>query len=98
MADYQLSGKAEEDLIDIYTYSWQEFGEIRADAYLQALEEKFLLLAESPFIGRAIDHIRPGYRRFEHASHSVFYTVGDQTITVMRVLHNRQDVDQALGM
>ena len=96
MADYQLSGKAEEDLIGIYTFSYQKFGVAKADAYLLALEERFYSLAERPFLGRSIDHTRQGYRQYEHVSHSIFYTVDDYGITVMRVLHNSMNTDRHL--
>ena len=48
MAEYQLSKKADEDLNDIYFFSYPQFGEARADAYLLALERRFSILAGSP--------------------------------------------------
>ena len=96
MADYVLSGQADRDLIEIYTFSYQRFGEARADAYLLALEERFSILAEQPLLGRRIDHIREGYLRYEHASHSIFYTRRDDDILIVRVLHTRMDIEQHL--
>ncbi|PIQ97461.1 MAG: hypothetical protein COV67_04065 [Nitrospinae bacterium CG11_big_fil_rev_8_21_14_0_20_56_8] len=65
MADYRLSNKADEDLTEIYTFSYQRFGEAGADAYLLSLEERFLALANQPHLGRKADHIRKGYFRYE---------------------------------
>lgn len=42
---------AEQDLIDIWLYSWQYWGEQQADDYLDALEKVFHLLAEQPKLG-----------------------------------------------
>lgn len=56
MAEYQLSNKADEDLNDIYSFSYRRFGEARADAYLLALERRFSILAAQPGLGRRIDH------------------------------------------
>jgi toxin ParE1/3/4 len=70
---YELSAAADRDLNDIYIYSYREFGEAKADAHFRSLEECFERLAEFPDIGRPIDHIRPGYFRFPHASHSVYF-------------------------
>jgi len=96
MANYLLSGKADEDLISIYLFTLEEFGETQADAYLYALEERFEILAENPALGRGIAHIREGYRRYEHVSHSIFYRATDGGVLIMRVLHSSMDTDQHL--
>ena len=64
MADYVLTQRADQDIAEIYRFSYQQFGAAKADAYLLALEERFLMLAEQPLIGQKIDHIRV---RFSHA-------------------------------
>ena len=97
MAEYELSKKADDDLNDIYLFSYQRFGEAKADAYLLALERRFSLLAAQPGLGRRIDHIRAGYFRYQHASHSIFYRLTDNGIIVMRVLHRSMDVGRHIG-
>jgi toxin ParE1/3/4 len=94
MAEYELSNKADDDLNEIYIFSRQRFGKAKADAYLLALEERFSILARQPRLGRRIDHIRPGYLRYEHVSHSIFYRLTENGIIVMRVLHRRMAVEQ----
>jgi toxin ParE1/3/4 len=91
MASYELSVEADRDLTDIYIYSYRTFGAARADTYLSSLENCFVRLADSPEIGRSIDHIRAGYRRFEHARHVVFYVKTVPGIRIVRVLHDRMD-------
>ena len=94
MAKYELSAAADRDLEGIYIYSYREFGEAKADAYLRSLEECFERLAAFPGIGRPIDHIRPGYFRFPHASHTVFFVKIADGIRVVRVLHQRMDPER----
>ena len=96
MADYQLSGAAEQDLAEIYTFSYRSFGEAKADAYLLSLEEYFVMLADNPRLGRRVDHIREGYFRFEHQSHSIFYTQRESGILIVRILHSRMDAERQL--
>jgi toxin ParE1/3/4 len=96
MAEYVLSEQAADDLTEIYLFSYQQFGESKADAYLLGLEERFELLAETPLIGRKIDHIRAGYLRYAHASHSIFYTSREEGILVIRVLHRSMDAETHL--
>ena len=95
MADYLLSVKADEDLTDIYRFSYERFGEAKADAYLFSLEECFQHLSENPALGHRMDMIRAGYFRYEHISHSIFYTRKNaHNILIVRVLHNSMDSKQ----
>jgi len=91
MPDYILSGKADQDLTEIYIFSHEQFGEARANAYLLSLEERFEVLARQPSLGRRIDQIRKGYFRYEHDSHSIFYKRRRNGILIMRVLHQQMD-------
>lgn len=97
MADYVLTQKADQDITEIYRFSYEQFSVARADAYLQALEERFVMLAEQPLLGQKIDHIRAGYFRYHHARHSIFYTLrAEGVILIVRVLHSSMDIEQHL--
>ena len=48
MINYVLSNAADNDLRKIYRYSLEEFGELKAAAYLQSLDECFQALAANP--------------------------------------------------
>ena len=48
MGDYQLSGKADQELDEIYEYSIKQFGEHVADEYFLSLRDCLLKLADSP--------------------------------------------------
>jgi plasmid stabilization system protein ParE len=74
MAIYELTEAADADLSEIYTYSYREFGEAKADGYFRSLERCFEQLAEFPGIGRPIEHLRPGYFLFRmRATPSILY-------------------------
>lgn len=45
---YVLSPEAEQDLVDIYDYSLQEWGEAQAGIYLSGLYDAFLISARFP--------------------------------------------------
>jgi toxin ParE1/3/4 len=92
MSKYTLSSKADKDITEIYQYSYERFGYMQADSYLQGLEDKFRHLADQPFVGRQIDHIRKGYFRYEYESHSIFYKQTENGIIIMRVLHRGRDM------
>ena len=96
MASFELSVAADRDLTGIYRYSYRQFSAEQADAYLLSLDQCFSKLAQFPQLGRSIDHLRRGYFRFEHASHTVFYVRTALGICIIRVLHERMDPDRHL--
>jgi toxin ParE1/3/4 len=91
MAKFELSRAADRDLADIVTYTIRQHGERQADRYLVSLEACFQRLADRPLLARPANRLRPGYRRFEHASHVIFFTIASDGIHIVRVLHQRMD-------
>jgi toxin ParE1/3/4 len=88
---FLLTTEAEADILDIYRYTFENFGEAQADIYHDGLHDCFELLADTPLIGRDYSFLRPGLRRYEHISHSVYYRLTDIGILILRVLHQRMD-------
>ena len=62
-ANYRLSVEAKADLIRIYRYGFETYGEARADQYFRDLIERFELLAEQPKMYPAADEIGVGVRK-----------------------------------
>ncbi len=93
MKGYLLSPAAQADLGNIWDYSASNWGEDRADRYILGIRDACAALAEGSRQGRAIDDIRPGYRKLAVESHFLFYRVTDAgQIDVVRILHQRMDV------
>jgi len=82
---------AEEDLADIWLYSFEIQGERQADKYYDELIKGMELLAYNPALGVSCDHIREGYRRFKFNCHVVYYKVTESRLTIIRVLHERME-------
>jgi len=52
---------------------------------------------DNPMIGRACDEVRPGYRKHAVGSHTLYYRIASaDVIDVVRILHQRMDVDRHL--
>ncbi len=90
MATYRLNLEAEKDVRRLYRFGIETFGLERADRYFDGLFERFDQLAEKPRLYRAVDDIRPGYRRSVYGAHSIYYRVNGDVIEIMRVL-GRED-------
>jgi len=89
---YKLSAAAASDIEEILNQSIIDFGAQQTEAYYTSLTQCLKLPGYNPEMGRAADDIRPGYRRFPHESHMVFYTADAEDILIVRILHNRMDV------
>jgi toxin ParE1/3/4 len=61
MPKYRLTPAAKSDLIEIWNYTVDTWGEKQTEKYLQDMEDKLNQLAETPEIGQQRSEIRPGY-------------------------------------
>jgi toxin ParE1/3/4 len=88
-----VSKKANTDLLSIYSYI-EKHNPTAADAILRRIDEKFKQLSELPFIGRERSSLAPGLRSVVVGMHLIFYVVGQDLITIVRVIDGRMDVDE----
>lgn len=86
-----ISELAENDLLNSWTYTLDRWDEAQADAYVEVFADRFALLATQPGAGRAIDGVRPGYRRAQLGSHLIFYRQVPGGIEIARILHEHMD-------
>jgi toxin ParE1/3/4 len=94
---YVLSPAAQADLEQIWDYTNDHWGVDQAEEYLREVQRAIERAAANPRIGRDCDEIRPGYRKLAAGSHTLFYRVNAEgIIEVVRVLHQRMDVDRHL--
>ncbi len=91
MAELSLTPAAVQDLEDIWRYTAQRWNVTQAEHYIDRLTACFEALAQAPLSAPACDHIRPGYRRKAIESHVVYFRIGQDMVTVVRILHERMD-------
>ncbi|MDO8768432.1 MAG: type II toxin-antitoxin system RelE/ParE family toxin [Burkholderiaceae bacterium] len=96
MTDILHSHRAREDLKRIWRYTYQTWGEAQANRYLDDMNLTIERLAKNPELGSPRDHIRQGYRAMLCGRHLIFFTVQVDAIRIVRVLHERMDVDRAI--
>jgi len=83
---------AKVDLADIWDYIAED-NESRADAFIDAIDQKFHVLAEQPAIGRARDELAEGIRSFPIGQYIIFYQPVPGGVEIVRVLHGARDID-----
>jgi len=94
---YQLSKKAELDLINIWEYTFHKWSKKQADRYLGLLFNEMDYISKNPKTGKDQQEIREGYRYTQMKSHLIFYRETDtKIIEIVRILHQRMDTDSHL--
>jgi toxin ParE1/3/4 len=93
---YRLTPAAQRDLASIWDYTEENGGVAQAEAYLGDLREAIERIAKDPLRGRSCEAVRVGYRRYVSGSHLIFYRVQGHGVDVIRILHQRMDIDQRL--
>lgn len=91
MQSVQLTRLAQKDLVDIWRYSAQLWGEVQADSYLEAIDHGIRLLRDHPESGMSRHEVREGYRVLFVNHHAIYYLASGSVIRVVRVLHQRMD-------
>lgn len=95
---YKLSVKAAEDIENIWLYTLENWSPEQADRYVNLIFDEIEYLSVSPESGKDFSHVRKNYRCAKVKSHLIFYRlVANQAdIEVIRVLHQRMDIEERL--
>lgn len=96
---FRLSRKAEEDLEGIWLYTLETWSKEQADRYLSLIFDEIEFLSINPKTGQDVDHIRKNYRYSKVKSHLIFYKhkKSDDIIEVIRILHERMDLENRIN-
>jgi toxin ParE1/3/4 len=95
----RLSPEAEDDLTQAAEYldretANQDFGHRLHNDLGHTMD----LIAENPWIGRARHDLQEGLRGFPHGSYTIFWRLHGEEVQIIRVLHQRQDVEAEFGI
>ena len=93
MPTFRLTAKARADLVSIGRYTEDVWGREQRNKYLAELDECFHTLAAKPNMGRTCDDISKGYHKYHIGRHLIFYRHADKDIEIIRILHDRMDIE-----
>lgn len=96
---YKISHEANQDLENIWIYTYENWSLEQADRYFNLIMDEIEYLADNPKSGKNYDHVKKGYFRAKIRSHSIFYKTNSkiQVIEIIRVLHQRMDIESRLN-
>jgi plasmid stabilization system protein ParE len=94
-----LSPEAEDDLIQAAEYLDRETGNaVFGHRLHDEIDHVMNLIVENPLMGRARPDLQNGLRGFPHGQYTIFWRLRENEIEIVRVLHQRQDVEREFGI
>ena len=95
---HRVAPEAEAELHNIWDYVSKESGSVEgADRLIDAIAERFYLLANYPHIGRRRDEdLREGLRSFPVGEHVIIYRLEDEDVLILHVLRGSRDIEALL--
>ncbi|MCR2833631.1 type II toxin-antitoxin system RelE/ParE family toxin [Parerythrobacter lacustris] len=91
-----LRDAAKLDLADIWLSTANRWGVDQADDYVRAIEDRLSRICDFPESYPNYDCSHGKFRKARSGEHLIFYIISEMTVEVVRVLHSRMDVEDAL--
>ena len=97
MLEYVISEKAVEDINNIWIYTAENWSVSQADRYYNLIYDEIEYIVNNFDMARDFGKIRKSYKYSKVKSHLIFFKI-DKTneIEVVRVLHERMDIESRL--
>ena len=92
-----ISNKAVSDLEGIWLYTVKKWSVEQADRYYNLIFDEINYICKNINTGKSMEHVRKGYRASKVKSHLIFFRVVNDTIEIVRILHERMDIKNRLN-
>ena len=97
MSQYVISEKAVEDINNIWIYTAENWSVAQADRYYNLIYDEIEFIANNFDMARDFGKIRKSYKCSKVKSHLIFFKKDKMNeIEVIRVLHERMDIESRL--
>jgi toxin ParE1/3/4 len=97
MPAFRLTVKARADLTNAGRYTQKTWGRDQRNCHPSRLDEVFHLLARERDRGHPCDDIGQGYRQYHPGRPVILYRQSSQDIEIIRILHERMDIEVRLS-
>ena len=94
---YVISEKALGDLEDIWSFTASKWSVDQADRYYNLIIDEIDYICKNITSGKSMAHVREGYRATKVKSHLIFYKIADDIVQIVRILHERMDVNNRIS-
>lgn len=93
----RIARAAQKDLRNIDAFTLERWGDAQRARYAQLVGDRLELLASEPELGTNLGPRRPELYRLRAGEHFFIYRMSKDRVTVIRVLHVRNDIFSRLG-
>lgn len=93
---FVISKKAILDLEEIWLYTVEKWSAEQADRYYNLVFDEINYICNNINSGKSMEHVRKDYRASKVKSHLIFYRVANGMIEIIRILHERMDIENRL--
>ncbi len=98
MSEYIISEKALDDINKIWIYTAENWSIEQADRYYNLIFDEIEYIVGHFEMARDFGNVRKNYRSSKVKSHLVFFKkTAEKEIEVIRVLHERMDIENKLN-
>ena len=94
---YVISKKALTDLEEIWLYTLEKWTVDQANRYYTLIFDEINFICKNINAGKSMEHVRKGYRASKVKSHLIFYRILNNTVEIIRILHERMDIENRLN-
>ena len=93
MSKYHFTNKAQDDLIDIWDYTVEEWSQNQAEKYYNLIIASCIDLANNPQFGKSYEIISLNILGYKCGEHIIFYReISKNEIEIIRILHGMMDL------
>jgi toxin ParE1/3/4 len=93
---YRIRATAVRDLEGIWEYTFRKWSKDQADRYHGLIINEIEYVAENKTVGKDMGHVRKGYFVTYVKSHMIFFLRQKGIVHVIRILHQKMDVESNL--
>jgi toxin ParE1/3/4 len=93
---FVISKKAISDIEEIWLYTVAKWSIVQADRYYHLIFDEINYICKNINTGKSMEHVRKGYRASKVKSHLIFYRVLNETVEIIRILHEGMDIENLL--
>jgi toxin ParE1/3/4 len=93
---YLFTARALADLDEIWLYTVEKWSVEQADRYYKLIIAEIEYICTNTDTGKRMDQVKGGYRASKVKSHIIFFRVNNETVEVVRILHERMDIENEL--
>lgn len=93
----QVTESAYNDLLEIWRYGYEKWGDTAADQYLDYINHAVESLISNPIRYPLYASVNENFRLMPIKNHLIAYEVSNDAIIVLRVLHKNMDTEAHLS-